>query len=108
MAVKDTTALIDNSTDNVNEGMGIAHETAASLETILRDIQQVSSIISQIAAMSVEQSESISHVSIGINEISQVVQDNSATSEECAAASQQLNSQAEMLKELVSYFKLKR
>jgi methyl-accepting chemotaxis protein len=45
-------------------------------------------------------------VSQGLTQISSVVQNNSAVSEETAAASQELTSQAEVLRQLVTYFKL--
>ena len=44
----------------------------------------------------------------GILQVSDVVQTNSATSEESAAASEELSSQAELLREQVSQFKLKK
>jgi methyl-accepting chemotaxis protein len=47
-------------------------------------------------------------VSIGIDQISSVVQTNSATAEQSAAASVQLSRQANSLKELVSRFTLRR
>ena len=45
-------------------------------------------------------------VVLGVGQVAQVVQSNSATAEESAAASEELSSQAEMLKEMVSKFKL--
>ncbi|MEG0878813.1 MAG: methyl-accepting chemotaxis protein, partial [Oscillospiraceae bacterium] len=50
---------------------------------------------------------SIAQVTMGVDQISAVVQTNSATAEESAAASEELSGQAEMLKELVKKFKLK-
>ena len=44
---------------------------------------------------------------MGLDQVSQVVQSNSATAEESAAASQELSGQAEILKEMVGAFKLK-
>jgi methyl-accepting chemotaxis protein len=64
--------------------------------------------LAQIANMSEEQSISISEINIGINEISTVIQNNSVTSEECAEASRALNSQALILQQLVSAFRLKK
>ena len=43
----------------------------------------------------------------GERQISEVVQTNSATSEESAAASEELSGQAQMLKSLIENFKLK-
>ncbi|MCL2047195.1 MAG: methyl-accepting chemotaxis protein [Defluviitaleaceae bacterium] len=107
LSAKDTTTLIGDSSAKVSEGMGAANEAAKSLETILSDMSRITEIISTIAKMSVDQSESIEQISIGINEIAQVIQSNSATSEQCAAAAEELNSQAEILKQMVSFFKLK-
>ena len=106
-SAKDTTTLIEDSNNKVEGGMEASHDSAESLKTIVEDVQQVSAIISKIAEMSYEQSESITHISIGLNEISKVVQDNSATAEESASASQELNTQAEILKQRVSFFQLK-
>jgi methyl-accepting chemotaxis protein len=64
-------------------------------------------VINNISVASKEQAEAISQVSIGLSQISQVIQSNSAVSEEAAAASQELNSQAELLRQLVSYFKIR-
>lgn len=41
-------------------------------------------------------------------QVSEVVQNNSATSEESAAASEELSSQAELLRNMVSKYKLKK
>lgn len=43
----------------------------------------------------------------GIEQISSVVQNNAATSEESAAASEELSEQANLLQSLISKFKLK-
>ena len=64
-------------------------------------------LIQKISAASDEQAESISQITIGIDQISSVVQTNSATSEESAAASRELSDQADMLKRLVEKFTLR-
>jgi len=105
-ATVESTSLIEDSVNRVESGSSIAESTSQSLDTIVKDAGDVLEIISNISSASRDQAEAISQVSVGLNQISQVVQSNSAVSEEAAAASQELNSQAELLQELVSYFKL--
>ena len=54
-----------------------------------------------------KQTAALSQVTDGIDQISSVVQTNSATSEQCAAASEELSSQANLLKDLMRSFKLR-
>lgn len=105
-AAKNTSELIENSTDAVHIGTGIAQNTADVLLGVVKSIQSVVDAIDHIAVVSNEQSTSVEQVSDGINQISVVVQNNSATAEEGAAASEQLSAEAASLKELVSRFTL--
>jgi len=102
----ETTDLIETSNSRVESGSSIAESTSKSLDTIVKNAAEVSELINNISLSSTEQAEAISQVSTGLSQISQVVQSNSAVSEETAAASQELNSQAEILQQLVTYFKL--
>jgi methyl-accepting chemotaxis protein len=102
----DTATLIADSNNRVNEGTRIAEDTANSLSVIVDNAAQVSAIITTIAKASKEQAEAVAQVSVGLSQISQVVQNNSSTSEESAAAAEQLNSQAELLQQMVSFFKI--
>ena len=64
-------------------------------------------IISNIASASNEQATSVAQIDQALGQVSQVVQSNSATSEQCAAASEELSNQAMRLRELIARFKLK-
>lgn len=63
--------------------------------------------IDSISRVSGEQADSITKVTAGVDQISRVVQTNSATAEESAAASEELSAQAAAMKTLVSGFKLR-
>ncbi len=105
-AAKNTESLIDQTIQNINAGSEIATTTADALNTIVNDINSISSIIEDIDQSSANQADSIAQITAGINQISEVVQSNSSTSEESAAASQELSSQSELLATMVESFKV--
>ena len=105
-AANETTTLIQDSIARVQSGSSISETTSQSLDAIVASSGNVSEIIASISASSQEQAEAISQISGGVEQIANVTQNNSAVSEETAAASEELNSQAEMLQHLVGYFKL--
>jgi methyl-accepting chemotaxis protein len=107
-AAKDTGSLIANSIEKAEGGALIAKETAASLQEIVKGINESDQLMSEIAASSEAQSGAIIQINNGIEQVTQVVQQNSATAEESAAASQELSSQAKMLEEMITEFKLKK
>jgi methyl-accepting chemotaxis protein len=106
-ASQNTAALIENSLKAVENGTRIADETAQSLLQAVHGVNEMAGIIGQISQASNAQADSISQVTMGIDQISSVVQTNSATAEESAAASEELSSQSQIMKSLVERFKLK-
>lgn len=106
-ASKNTAVLIEATLKAVQDGTSIADATAASLERIVASSDKAAALVNQISKASQEQASSIAQVTQGIDQISSVVQTNSATAEESAAASEELSGQAQMLKSLVEQFKLK-
>lgn len=106
-AAKETTDLIDNSIRKVEEGYNIANDTAEALEKIVQGISNISEIVSKIADASNAQATSISEVDSGIEQVAKVTQSNTATSEESASSSQQMSTQAQILKEMIGEFILK-
>ena len=105
-ASKSTAALIQSSLQAVENGRRIANETDNALAEVVSWIDNVSELLFHITDASSKQFDANRQVTENINLISEVVQTNSATAEECAAASEELASQAQLLKELVSHFKL--
>ncbi len=106
-AANDTSELIENSMEKSNYGLSMADDTAKSLQDIVEEIKNNTEAIQHIAQSSDEQNNVITRVNMGISQISQVAQGNSATAEQSAAVSEELSSQAAILHGLVSRFKLK-
>lgn len=106
-AAKETTELIEGSMIKTQAGASIADKTAEALEGIVQSVQNAVKLVGEIAEASTQQAAAVSEVNRGIEQMSQVVQSNSATAEQAAAASEELSSQADMLKQMVDQFQLK-
>lgn len=104
-ASKSTAALIENSLSAVQRGREITDKTAESLTRVIADINKVAESITHIAQEAMTQANSVGQISIGVDQISGVVQTTSATSQEGAASSEELSSQAQVLKRLMSQFR---
>lgn len=105
-AVKQTSSLIEASEKNVNTGIEVAKRMSEALEEIKAGIKAVETRIEAVGRASEMQTQSIHEINAGINIIAGVVHTNSATSEQTAAASEELFNQAEILKKQTSQFKL--
>ena len=106
-ATNDTRQMIEKSINKAAEGTEIAQDTASALKMIEDGVNGTADIIGKISVSSNEQASSINQINIGLDQVSKIVQTNSATSEESAAASVQLFSQAEKMRAFVSHFKLR-
>lgn len=105
-AAKNTTELIEASVDSIHVGLKFAEETAKEMFSVVDGAKATTDIISKIAQATDEQTAFLSQVENGIEEISSVVQRNSATSQQSAAASEELSAQAYFMKELIGKFEL--
>lgn len=107
VASNDTAALIEGSIEAVARGKDIASATAESLTRVVEEVRTAAATVDKIADAAEEQAGAVEQVTVGVDQISDVVQTNSATSEESAAASAELSHQAEIMKDLVAKFKLR-
>lgn len=105
-AAQSTTALIEQSLSSVKSGVGLMESTQQSLDSVVAGAHTVLEKVKNISDSSAEQTETISNINVSISQIAQVVQTNSATSEESAAASEELSGQAQALQSLVGRFQL--
>ena len=105
-AAKESAMLIETSVKAVEKGMVIAGQTAAQLEDVAENSKMITEEVTNIAETLETQTTEIQQINGGIEQINDVVQTNSATSEECAAASQEMSSEAENLREMIRKFKV--
>ena len=106
-AAQETADLIEGSVKKVAVGSQIANKTADALDEIVRGISKVTDLVGEIAAASNEQAQGIAQVNIGLSQIDQVTQQNTANAEESAASAVELSSQAEQLRRMLSRFRLR-
>ncbi len=106
-AAQETTQLLSQMVVSMEEGALAAKDTAGAMVAMVAHADEMNELISRIAEYTGEQAVNAEEITHGINQISAVVQNNVATAEESAAASEELSGQAAMLKSLVSKFRLK-
>ncbi len=105
-AASETAQLIEDSITKITKGSEIASSTAESLAIVSDNIDKIVDLIGLIAVASKEQAMATSQIDQALAQVASVTQSNSATSEECAAASDELSSQADRLRELIQNFTL--
>ena len=105
-AALDTSNLITETIEAVQNGDRLTEKTANFLKSTQESTEKAVTLISEITAATDNQQQSLSGVKQGIDQISSVVQTNAATAEESAAASQELTRQAGILNDEVNKFKL--
>ncbi len=100
-AAKNTAVLIEGTVKKVNDGSELVSSTNDAFGKVAGSAAKVGDIVSEIAEASKEQSNGIEQVNIAITEMDKVVQQNAANAEESASASEEMNAQAEQLKDYV-------
>lgn len=105
-AAKNTTALIQKSMHAIANGSSLTKTAQQSLNEVVDGSHTVINNVKNISQASLEQAELVNTIAESIGQISMVVQTNSATSEEIAAASEELSSQSQVLRNMVGKFRL--
>lgn len=106
-AAKETAELIEGTVGRTQRGMQVADQTGEALQEIVRVVDQVGQLVTEIATATGEQSEGVSQTSLGLSQIDQVTQQNTANAEEIAAAAEELSSQVMELRDMLARFTLR-
>ncbi|MFG1495881.1 methyl-accepting chemotaxis protein [Saccharospirillum sp. HFRX-1] len=107
-AAKDIKALISDSVEKIEDGNVLVNRSGETMDEIVKSIKRVNDIMGEIAAASAEQSSGISEVSTAVSQMDEMTQQNAALVEETAAASENLQAQADTLVRNLSQFELSR
>ncbi len=100
----DTRDLIEGALQEIAEGNTAADHAAESIGNVVNGIQQIAESSKHISDVAKTQANAMDQAEQGVNQISEVVQSNSASAEETSATSQELSAQATSLDELVGKF----
>lgn len=101
-----TTQLIEKTVEAVEKGITIADETADNMGMVIEGVKASTDKMEEITAMLTEDVDRMNSIRTGINEVSSVVDNNSATSEETAAVSQEQKSQVERMVQMMKKFEI--
>jgi methyl-accepting chemotaxis protein len=104
-AAKEIKALISASTQQVGEGVDLVGETGKALDRIVKQVNQINGVVTEIAASAQEQAAGLFQVNTAVNQMDQMTQQNAAMVEQSTAASHTLAREAEELARLVGQFK---
>ena len=103
----DTRTLIEGALNEIEEGNQVAQKAADPMETVVQGINDISDTSKMLSENSNQQIAALREAEKGIEQISEVVQSNSAASEECSATSEELSAQAEAMNEMTAQFVLR-
>ena len=100
-AARETSEMIEETMEKVKTGSDIAVNTNETFKMVSQSTVKVGELVKKIALASAEQAHGVEQVNIAVSEMDKVIQQNAASAEESAGASQELNVQAEQMKKFV-------
>lgn len=106
-AVNQAAELIETSQNAVENGIGIADNTAKSLVAVVEGSEEILNSMDKISHASQNQKAALERLTEHVDSISKVVQSNSSSAQSSASTSAELSSQSKCLHELVNRFHLK-
>jgi methyl-accepting chemotaxis protein len=100
-AAKDTTAMIESNIELSGKGVSVAERVYEALREITIHAKKVNELMNEISAASQEQAQGVDQVNKAMTQVETVTQQNAATAEESASASEEFNAQADSMRKIV-------
>jgi methyl-accepting chemotaxis protein len=104
-AAKEIKTLISASSQQVAQGVTLVGQTGEALTGIVAKVGEITGVVGEISASTQEQATALAEVNTAVNQMDQVTQQNAAMVEQSTAASHALSGEAEELARLVARFK---
>jgi methyl-accepting chemotaxis protein len=101
-AAKETAGKIEGAIAKTGQGVDISSKVAKTLNEIVTKARQVDELVAEVASASREQTQGITQINTAVGQMDKVTQSNAANAEESAAAAEELNAQASVMKESVT------
>lgn len=101
-----TTQLIETTVSVMDKSISIAEETEASMNQVLTDAKAATEKMGQIEQFLKRDTQRMQELNENVSQVSAAVDNNSATSEETAAVSEQQKSQVETMVEMIKKFEI--
>lgn len=101
------TGMIEDSIKLVEYGTSLSADATNVMGTVVTGAKEATAMMERIAESAMLQSESLKQLTLGMEQISEVVQTNASTAEKSALSANQLYSEAEGLKVSMQRFKLR-
>lgn len=105
-AAVNTRKLIENSIHEIEIGNEITEKTTSAIEVVINGIKMLAQSTREISDLSETQADSMKQLEMGVEQIAEVIQNNSAAAQQTSATSEELSAQATTLEELVNQFNL--
>jgi methyl-accepting chemotaxis protein len=98
--------LIETTANAVEKGTLLADETTESMAEVMVGAKKAAEMMSEVADMLKANVKSMETVTADLNDVSETVDNNSATSQETAAVSEEQQAQVEMMVSLLEKFEI--
>ncbi|ESP92282.1 methyl-accepting chemotaxis protein [Pseudoalteromonas luteoviolacea] len=98
--------IISNSNDKVQQGTTLANSSGEKLDHIVQAVADVNDNIVSINRSTITQKQAIEEVDVVVQRLTDLIQENSAITEETMSAAKRMATQAMEMKNLLNYFTL--
>ena len=105
-AAGETTKLIESTIDAVNKGIAIAEETEASMDQVMEEAEASSKRMVDMAQALQAEVSSVQQIDENITHVAGIVDNNSASSQETAAVSEEQSAQVHTMLQLMHQFQI--